>query len=255
MKDRCPSLPALLVALIAAVAVVACTVLVTRAFIEVKGTEAMIRVTGSARKAIKSDFIIWSGRVSARDATLNGAYASLKQGVDRAKSYLISSGVPKEEVADKPVSTRTLYEALPKTQYGYQDESNVFRKIVGYELSQEIEVRSSKVELVDKLSRKVTEIISGGVAFESEEPQYWYTKLGDLKVEMLGEASKDARNRAEQIAANSGCTVGQVRFARMGVMRIVPAYSTAEPDDMGTLDTSSLDKEVVAIVTVGYSVR
>ena len=111
------------------------------------------------------------------------------------------------------------------------------------------------MELVDKLSRQVTELISGGVAFQSEAPEYWYTKLGELKIEILAEAAKDARARAEQIATNSGCRVGQVRFARMGVMRVVPAFSTSEPSEYGELDTTSLDKEVVAIVQVGYSVR
>ena len=139
MQSRLSTLPGLVISVIAAVAVIACTVLVTRAFIEVKGTESMIRVTGSARKAIKSDYIIWSGRVSVRSENLNAAYGGLKSGVDQAKKYLIANGVPKEEVFDLPISTRTLYEALPKTQYGYEDEGNVYRKIVAYELSQAIE--------------------------------------------------------------------------------------------------------------------
>jgi hypothetical protein len=240
---------------VAAVALIICTVLVTRAFIEVKGTETMIRVTGSARKAIKSDFIIWNGRVSARAESVNDAYAGVKAGIERARAYLVANGVPKEEVFALPITTRTLYAPLPREQSDYMEGGTVYRKIEAYELSQALEVRSTKVDLVDKLSRQVTEIISGGFIFESDAPQYWYTKLGELKVEMLGEAAKDARSRAEQIAANSGCKVGRVRFARMGVMRIVPAYSTSEPNEYGELDTSSLDKEVVAIVTIGYSVR
>ena len=50
--------------------------------------------------------------------------------------------------------------------------------------------------------------------FESQPPQYVYTKLSDMKVTMLAEAAKDARSRADQIASKSGCSVGGVRFAR-----------------------------------------
>ena len=62
-------------------------------------------------------------------------------------------------------------------------------------------------------------------------------------------------SRAFQIATNSGCRLGAVRYCRMGVMRVIPAYTTSQPDEMGTLDTTALDKEVVAVVEVGYSVR
>lgn len=247
---------AVLVALVAGLSLIACTILTMRATMQVRGTQSLIRVTGSARKAIKSDLIIWTGHVTARAATLADGYKSLKTGVASAQSFLIKGGLPPADVQSLPITTRTLYAPLSKTQSeaGSTPEST-FRPVMGYQLSQSIEVRSDKVELVDRLSRQVTELVGGGVDFESDAPEYWYTKLGDLKVEILADAAKDARTRAEQIATNSGCSLGAVRFCRMGVMRIIPAYSTSEPDEMGTLDTTALNKEAVAIVEVGYSVR
>ena len=89
--------------------------------------------------------------------------------------------------------------------------------------------------------------------FQSSEPQYFYTKLSDLKIEILAEATKDARQRVEQLAINSGCKVGTLRFASMGVLQITKAYST-EVSDYGIYDISSLEKDVKAVVTCGFSI-
>lgn len=64
-----------------------------------------------------------------------------------------------------------------------------------------------------------------GVEFQSNPPQYFYTKLADMKVKMLSLATKDTMVRAEQIASNAGSKVGALRAARMGVFQITPLYS------------------------------
>lgn len=54
---------------------------------------------------------------------------------------------------------------------------------------------------------------------ESKAPQYYYTQIGDLKVEILGEAAKDAKERAAKIASSTGNSIGSVRSAKMGFCR------------------------------------
>ena len=71
---------------------------------------------------------------------------------------------------------------------------------------------------------------------------------------MQAEAAHDARARADQIASNSGCRVGEVRYARMSVPQITPLFSTNESDG-GYDDTSSMDKKITAIVVAGFSIR
>ncbi len=50
------------------------------------------------------------------------------------------------------------------------------------------------------IAREATELINQDILIESNAPQYYYTQLGDLKIEMLGESAKDAKTRAEKIA-------------------------------------------------------
>jgi uncharacterized protein len=254
------------VALIVGATLIICTWLVVHAAGEIKGkSNRTVRVTGSARKLIKSDLVIWTGRVRCVAPQVAPAYAALKSSMDKTRAYLLSKGVPRKEILEAAIVTRTLYAprqpkpGMPPPAEGYYDEaggsSDEYRPVVAYELAQEVEVRSGNVELVDRLSRSATELIKSGVELESLPPKYLYTKLSDLKVSMLAEAAKDARARAEQIAANGGCKLGPVQFARMGVMRITPAYTTVELNEYGTNDTSSLDKEITAVVTVAYAVQ
>ncbi len=250
------SFASIVVAAILAVALLGCCCILSSALIRVKIDKDMIRVTGSARKPIRSDLIIWHGRVSLRAPDLSRAYQDLKSGIDKARAYLIAHGITENELTVSAIETHTLYakvKRLPNEQ-PQEDPADTFRQIEGYELTEDIEVRSPRVDLVGDVSRKSTELISQGVQFESQPPQYVYTRLSDMKVTMLAEAAKDARARADQIANNSGCQVGNVRFARMGVLQITPIYST-DVSSEGINDTSSLDKDITAIVTMGFSIR
>jgi len=242
----------IIVAVVIGAALVACASVVTQGVVHIKAPNDIIRITGSARKIIRSDLITWHAKITARDAKMDAAYQSLRAGVAKTQAYLLKHGLTANEVTISPTETETFYAPLPKGQADYG--SSIFRPITGYRLTQEVVVQSSQVELVDKLARSVTDLMGGGIQIESLAPEYLYTKLGELKVEMLAAAAKDARQRADQVAQNSGCHVARVRYAQMGVMRIIPAYTTSENAE-GTYDTTTLDKEIVAVVSAGFSIR
>jgi hypothetical protein len=58
-------------------------------------------------------------------------------------------------------------------------------------------VDSRDIDKIEKVSREVTELIETGIEFNSSPPSYYYTKLSELKVDLLAKASADARQRAE----------------------------------------------------------
>jgi hypothetical protein len=165
--------------------------------------------------------------------------------VPRVRQYLISKGVPAEQIVVSSVTT--------STQRSRDENGQETGAVTGYTMSQTIEVRSTDVEKITRISREVTELIDQGILLESSAPQYLYTKLGDLKIEMLAEAAKDAKARATQIASSTGSTVGSVRSARMGVMQITAADSN-DVSDSGMNDTSSLEKDITAVVNVSFAV-
>lgn len=213
--------------------------------VRVKSRDQTIVVTGSARKRIKSDLVIWKAGVSYQSAVLSDAYRSLSENVPRVKAYLVGKGISENQITISSISSQTLH---AKNNEG-QDEG----AITGYSLRQELEVRSTDVDKIAKVAREATELINQGILVESMPPEYHYTRLGDLKIEMLSEAAKDAKVRAQQIAQSTGSSIGSIRSARMEVLQITPADSN-EVSDSGMNDTSSLEKDITAVVNVSFAV-
>lgn len=228
-----------------AVGIVLASVVFAWAYTKNKNADQTITVTGSAKKRITSDLVVWRASVSYQGAQLSEAYGALKDKVPRVRAYLVSKGIADEQIVVSSVSTKTMQE---KDENG--EETG---RVNGYVLTQTVEVRSPEVEKVTKISREVTELIDQGILLESQAPEYSYTKLGELKIAMLGEAANDAKVRAQRIAESTGSSVGSVRSARMGVMQITAADSN-EVSDYGVNDTSSLEKDITAVVNVSFSV-
>jgi hypothetical protein len=232
-------------AVIWAVGVIAVAVIISTTWIRVANRNATITVTGSAKKEITSDLIVWRSRFSRQSKTLEASYNALKTDLEKVKKYLTTKGIPEKDLVVSAIQTRKLQE------YRNGMETGV---ITGYELSQQIEITSKDVNKIGTISRESTELINEGVEFESYPPEYLYTKLADLKVSMLSEATKDAKARAEQIAQSSGSSIGPVRSARMGVLQITSKNSNMV-SDYGMNDTSSLEKEITAVVSVSFMIE
>jgi len=111
-------------------------------------------------------------------------------------------------------------------------------EFLGYTLSQTIVIESMEVEKTEKLSREITELLNKGIQFYSNAPRYYYTKLADLKIEMISKATEDARIRAEKIAFNSGGILGDLISAKMGIFQITGQNSNEDYSWGGTFNTS-----------------
>jgi len=215
------------------------------AFVKGKQGDQTITVTGSARKRIKSDLVIWKAGVSYQAPVLADAYRSLSENVPRVKSYLVGKGIPENEITVSSISSQTLH--------ARDSDGQDTGQITGYSLRQELEVRSNDGDKIAKIAREATELINQGILLESMAPEYHYTKLGEEKITMLAEAAKDAKKRAEQVAESTNSSIGSVRTARMGVLQITPADSN-DVSDSGMNDTSSLDKDITAVVNLSFEI-
>ena len=215
-------------------------------FLQAKQGDQTITVTGSAKKRIKSDLVIWRAGVSYQAPVLADAYRSLSENVPRVKAYLIGKGIADNQITISSISSQTLH--------ARDSDGQDTGQITGYSLRQELEVRSNDVDLISRIAREATELINQGILLESNAPQYHYTKLGEEKITMLAEAAKDAKTRAERVAESTDSSIGSVRTARMGVLQITPADSN-EVSDSGMNDTSSLDKDITAVVNLSFEIK
>ena len=232
-------------AIVLAVGLVVATTIGGWFFVKGKRGDQTITVTGSARKRITSDLVVWRSSISYQAPTLSEAYRLLTEAVPRVKAYMVSKGIAENQITVSSISSQTLH--------GRNSDGIETSEITGYTLRQELSVRSTEVEKIGQIAREATELINQGILIESMAPEYLYTKLGDLKIEMLAEAAKDAKRRAEQIAQSTDSSIGTVRTARMGVLQITAADST-DVSDSGMNDTSSLEKDITAVVNIGFAV-
>ena len=227
------------VAVVLAVSWIAVAVVMTGGFVESRKGQRTIEVVGSAKKQIRSDLVSWTGTFSAHARTMTEAYATMKQGAVKVEAYLKVRGIPPKEFVFSAISTSVIYAQLPNGRQTNRIES--------YKLSQNVEIRSTDVDRIAELARKATELINEGVEFQSGAPCYYYTKIADLKIEVLSLAAKDARVRADKIAENTGARVARLNSANMGVFQITAVNST-EVSDLGMYDTTSIDKEIMAVL-------
>lgn len=211
---------------------------------DVRSQDEIVEVKGYAEREIESDRASWAGSFATRAAALEQAYDELADQQARVMAFLEARGFPESEVVVSPVHTRVLY--------GMNEKGMSTNEIEGYELSLGVSVDSQDIDEVAALARESGELVRQGIRFSAGSPQYVYTRQDELKIAMLGEATADARRRAEVLAENSEASIGGLRSARQGVFQITPAHST-EVSDYGRNDTTTRLKSIKAVVTIRYA--
>ncbi|MCE5270726.1 SIMPL domain-containing protein [bacterium] len=201
-----------------------------------------VRVVGSADKMFDTDILKWSlelGRQSS-GAKVTAEYAALRTDLAEVSRRLEGIGVPSTDIVVSP----------PVSYPTFRNDGQV----VGYQISQTLNVISHQVEAVEKLALSPEEALSEGTVLRSSRLEYFYSGEEQLKHELLSVAAQDARSRAEAIASSSGLHAGAIREARAGVFQITEPYST-EVQDYGVHNTSSKKKQVRVTVHAEFELE
>jgi uncharacterized protein len=232
--------------------IIACAVIFTalifaHAFKGRNNTKNTISVTGLGKKDFVADLIVWSGSFSKKSLELKTAYAELDQDREKIKQYLMSKGIKENIIVFSAVNIEKQSEDI------YDRSGNKLKSVfTGYELKQDVQIESNEVDKIEGISRQVSELINSGIEFYSESPQYYYTKLAELKIEMIAEATKDAYARAKKIAENAGGKLGNLKNATMGVFQIVAQNSAEEYSWGGSFNVYSKKKTANITIKLEY---
>ncbi len=237
-------------AVILGISLIGATFVVANTFYKVKGLSNVIVVTGSSSQTITSDVVEWQSSFS-RNVTpdhLSQGYTGMKSDLAIVEKYLQDNGIAAKDITIDPIMVMPNY-----------DNSGMYGKgggtsIIGYQFSESVTVQSSDVEGVTKIAQGSGAIINQGVVFSSQPLQYFYSKLADLKLDMLAKATTDSQNRASRIAESAGATLGSLRSADMGIFQITPVNST-NLSDYGEYDTSSIEKQITAVVHASFNTK
>lgn len=237
-------------AILFAVAILAGSALLGKAYKDRGKVDGKIRVTGLGQSDFTSDLIVWEGSFDAMKRDIKEAYSALEEKKDAISAYLERQSVSSEEIIYSAVRTSTENKSI------YNDKGDyIGTEFVGYRLSQTVQIESADVNKIEEVSRDITQLLNEGVQLYSEAPRYYYTKMADLKIEMISKATEDARIRAETIAEQSGGGLADLESAKMGVFQITGQNSKEDYSWGGTYNTSSKEKTASITMKLVYEVE
>ena len=226
--DKLEKFQVLLLSVILGCSLVFATKLITGAI-----TKDVITVTGSYSQTVTSDSGLCEFDISTRQSTKALAYEVINKQKPEVIAFLKEKGFTDKEIEIKTPNGYNTYRMLPN--------GNSSNEIDYYNISQTIIVKSNDVQKVKEVSQELPNLISKGIDVNVYNPSYFYSKLSDVKVQMLEEATKDAKQRASAMLKATHNKVGGIQSVKMGVFQITPVNSN-DVSDMGISDTSSIDK-------------
>jgi uncharacterized protein len=201
-----------------------------------------VTVKGLAERQAKADLGFWPIRFVATGPNLEDARAKLESSQGAVTGFLKGKGF-----ADADMQVQNIQVEDKLASYNGENAPQDARFV----LTEDLLVRSSDVDKLGNASRMVGDLIKSGVVFSADAynagPSFVFTKVNDLKGEMLTEATKRAKEAAEKFAAESGAKVGAIQNANQGIVEITPAVEI--PNDR---PEKQVDKKVRVVTTITY---
>lgn len=194
---------------------------------------------------IVSDLGILRGTFNISAGTAQEAYRELERQRPLVINFLKSKGFKDADVDLKTIGVYPQYNFGPN---GHQ------LNLRNYAINQMLEVSANDVNLIKAVSISIASLFEQGVSFNVNPPEYYYTKLSDVKIKIQAEAAKDAMVRGEKVAEATNRRLGALTGARMGVLQITPENSN-QTSDYGINDVSSIRKEITAVVSANFEIE
>ncbi len=224
------------------IAVIVAGIVLAHAFRDVKKRRDTITVTGSAREPITANQASWRLMVRAQKKSPADASRLLRREVRTVRAFLRDGGIADEDLTLPPI-------AIDQTQRRIAPK----RFVTEYLLTQSFRITTGDVQKLEATAGNVSDLLERGVTLTVGQLSYSSTELTEARLKALQAATGNASERAKTIVEGVGGHLGGVRSASLGVYQIVPRNSN-EISDYGINDTSTKEKDVVAVVSVTFGV-
>jgi hypothetical protein len=201
-----------------------------------------ITVTGSAKISATADNAVWVLNVSLSSPAVSTAVKKVDSDVAALSDYLVKAGIPTDALTLGAVSTYANEEYV---------NGNATGRILSYRANREVTVRSKDVELISKLSQGIGTLLATGINVNNYGPAYYISNLPELRPQLMAEAMKDAKVRAEALTKAVGGEIGSLVNVKAGPIQITTPDSTMTAD-YGAYDTSTIEKTVTSTISVTF---
>ncbi len=204
----------------------------------------VIAVTGSAKKRITADYVVWNLSVTSQQPRAASAADQVAAWAKRVRAFLDEERIRGSELTVQPVATEAVT----------GEDTGEGTGILGYKLTRTFTIRSKRVRAIRAVAEHSSRLLRTNVPLEAEAPQYVFTRLPAVRPGLLAAATKDAQRRADVLVKATGSHLGNLRSVEVGVFQVTAPNST-EVSDYGEYDTSTLRKDVTAVVNVVFALE
>jgi uncharacterized protein len=200
-----------------------------------RGSARSVEVRGLSERQVKADIAVWTVRHGANAASLTEAQAQVNRNSDVLRKFFAENGFKEEEVS---VGDGSVWEDR-------RNDGTVF-----YNVDRAFIIRTKEIDKVQQANQKIYDLVNEGIVIRSATPRYSFTNLNAIKPDMIGEATKNAREAAARFAADSGSDVGAILSANQGLFSI-SARDAGSNEDEGQF----IDKTVRVVTTVNFMIK
>jgi len=196
-----------------------------------------VTMRGLAERDVTADLATWTINFSAQGSELTAVQAEIEQDARTITNFFRAAGFPAEALTDGGGSVSSYY------------NSNLGANVVT--IQRRLRFRTTDVARAQRTYARQFDLIRQGVALqEGSDMVYSFTRLNEVKPEMIAQSTQDARRGAEQFARDSGARVGAIRSATQGYFSI----TARDGDGEGTGSDSPLQK-VRVVTTIEFYLR
>ena len=206
---------------------------------------------GVAECQVKADLAIWDIGYKITGNDLAQLMAESLNNQKIITDFLSQNKFTPDEIAIKRV------EVIDQ----YAREYNSAKPLQRYIITGGVVLRTPKIDLVRQASQSSYTLIQQGIVLMNKDellpnPRYFFTKIDEVRPQMLEQATKSAGLVAKQFAANAGCQIGAIRRASQGVFQILSIDSNAgQSYGDENAQIASIDKIIRVVISVDYTIK
>lgn len=212
-----------------------------RGLTEFRSYDRYVTVKGLAQRDVIADIALWPIAYSETGNDLTALQDTMDQRAHSVMTFLQKNGITPDKVEKQQLNVQDLL-AQSYRQQGVENSRFI--------LTQTLMVRTENIEAVAKAAQNLGDLVRQGVVLAQTGytgPTYIFSKLNDIKPEMIAEATRNARDAAAQFASDSGQEVGEIRTAYQGLFQILPR------DETYTIpEAQQINKTVRVVSTVDF---
>ena len=216
-----------------------------------KAEDRSVSVKGFAEREVKADLAVWIIQTRMANNDLMEGSKAIEEAKNKVIAFMLQNQIKQEEIVVEGIVVTD----KKAQQYDNFQQGNAFR----YLITQNFQIRSNNVDLLQKVSRMTGELLQVGVFLSNSDYgnplQFYFTKLNEIKPEMITEATQNARKAAQQFANENDSKLGSLKKANQGLFTIVDRTASLSGGEGGYASgTNDLFKKVRVVISAEYSI-